>query len=566
MKRPLGHIDRRQPLDRSHPLNRGLVSRWLPFGPWQGGGTLRDLCRKNNGTLTNGPTWGPGPNGFGAVSLDGTNDYVSVPSLGLSGATARTFVGLIRSDTSSGLRTVFRCGPDDVSTLQSFGLFCNVMTGSDLYVLFLSCDWYTGAVLTTGRWTHVTVTYSGGAVQTAGNVVVYVDGKPQSLTKIGVATGAANTNETAYRLGSDPHNGRYFQGPIASGDFYNRALSAAEIVAHADQTLRGYPDLLRWVPTGRTFIGGGQVALSLPADTAPYTYTAQSAGLLRGSVLTCAAATYTVTTQSAGLVLARDLPSDAAAYAVTAQSAGLLHGRVLPCDTAAYTYTAQSAGLLRGYPLTAAAAAYTVAAQSASLLRGLVLPCTSAAYTVTGTDATLSLSNQRSVAANAGTYVVTGSDTGILRGRVNRADTGAHVVTGIAASLLRGRASPASVGTYVVTGSAVTFPRTYVLTCASGSYSLSGTAANLARSRIMGSDAAGYTLTTQAASLLRGRAVPCTVAGYTVTAQTASLLRGRRPTASARAYTLAGDEASLIYSGDPSGGFGAHISKIPLRG
>jgi hypothetical protein len=66
-----GIIDTRNPIEWRHPLNRGLVSWWLPFGPWQGGGTLRDLARRNHGTLTNGPTWAAGRDGFGAVKFDG---------------------------------------------------------------------------------------------------------------------------------------------------------------------------------------------------------------------------------------------------------------------------------------------------------------------------------------------------------------------------------------------------------------------------------------------------------------------------------------------------------------
>jgi hypothetical protein len=49
---PVRAVDRRSPVDWRHPLNRGLVSWWAGLPGRAGGGTLRDLCRRHDGTLT----------------------------------------------------------------------------------------------------------------------------------------------------------------------------------------------------------------------------------------------------------------------------------------------------------------------------------------------------------------------------------------------------------------------------------------------------------------------------------------------------------------------------------
>lgn len=248
--RSSGNINLTNPVNWQHPLNKGLVAWWIGL-PGRTGNVLYNLVGRNHGTLTNGPTWRAGPNGFAANNFDGTDDYVSPPNLGLSGAIARTFAGWIyQTSISSGTKSIFRCGPDNTSALQTFGLWCNVTINGDLYVPFWSRDWYTGAVITANTWTHVTVTYNGGAVQTAGNVVVYVNGVSRSLTSVGSATGNANTVETAYRLGADPISGLYLSGSLSDLRFHNRALAADEVFALYDQSRRGHPNTLRRVGRG----------------------------------------------------------------------------------------------------------------------------------------------------------------------------------------------------------------------------------------------------------------------------------------------------------------------------
>jgi hypothetical protein len=83
-----------------------------------------------------------------------------------------------------------------------------------------------------GAWHHYAVTRSGTAIN------VYVDGSPDTAA---TATATANINNTANcRIGKGPCVGSdgtaYFTGTLDEIQFYNRALSASEIlgIAHAN--------------------------------------------------------------------------------------------------------------------------------------------------------------------------------------------------------------------------------------------------------------------------------------------------------------------------------------------
>src|SRR5438045_3728680 len=75
-----GLIRLSDPVNRSHPNNRGKVAWWKVLPGLDGGRQFFDLIGQAHGALTNGPTWKPTARagGLGAIAFDGTDDYVAV--------------------------------------------------------------------------------------------------------------------------------------------------------------------------------------------------------------------------------------------------------------------------------------------------------------------------------------------------------------------------------------------------------------------------------------------------------------------------------------------------------
>src|SRR5689334_133249 len=79
-------IDIRNPINRTHPLNKGLVSWWLTVPGLIGGKFWYDLHDNSfPGTLTNlltaGDGWRSSTRGFGAFAIDGSlNSYIQIPN------------------------------------------------------------------------------------------------------------------------------------------------------------------------------------------------------------------------------------------------------------------------------------------------------------------------------------------------------------------------------------------------------------------------------------------------------------------------------------------------------
>jgi hypothetical protein len=119
--------------------------------------------------------------------------------------------------------------------------------------------------------------------------------------------------------------------------------------------------------------------------------------LLHNRLLALASGSYTYTGQTATLLKSRVLSATAGSYALTGQAASLLHNRVLALSAGVYAYTGQSATLTYtpatgAYTLTADAGAYTYSGQNASLLYNRILAADAGSYTITGGPATLNYS------------------------------------------------------------------------------------------------------------------------------------------------------------------------------
>lgn len=260
-------LNQAAPVNRAHPLNRGLVAAWLaqPAAAGASGwGSLsfRDLLGRNHGTLTNGAAWAGSrgrQGGYGAVSFDGTDDYVDVP-VALAITVPLTLSFWVRPNSVSTSQYL----SDSLSGLSnSNGLACIVGFQSGNYNVFRDSgsggQYPTGTAANSqiaasgaGLWDFVTWTYDGTTV------VGYTNGVQRASVTASSWTTAATI--TGRRLGR-PYTTATNQFAGAQDDLraYSRALSGSEVWLLYDQSRRGHPETLNWL-TGRAHMASSPAA------------------------------------------------------------------------------------------------------------------------------------------------------------------------------------------------------------------------------------------------------------------------------------------------------------------
>lgn len=231
MLKHLPILDAGSPVNKSHPLAKGLVSWWMvsPFGhpSFRGGNYLFDLMGKNRGTLTNGPTWQGAlgrPGGHGSLKFDGVDDYVDATT---SLTEDFSFACWCERPTGGLKGWPWVIGFAD-------GLLVNA--DGTLRVVFntVGGDYSSTETIPSGQISHVLVTRAGTAATT------YLNGKS-------VATGVVSATSWtgAYtRFGQRGDGAEYYAGSLDGLARWSRALSASEVFQFYEEQLRGCPNLL----------------------------------------------------------------------------------------------------------------------------------------------------------------------------------------------------------------------------------------------------------------------------------------------------------------------------------
>lgn len=245
-----GVLDPACPIEWSHPLNRGLVADWTipPNSGWRGGSVLRDLVRggkkPNDGTLTNGPTWAAGPNGFGAIVFDGANDYVTAPGPAFGSGDFAVTAWLNPTDFGNN-RAVYDTLAVGGSGTRSNDVVLYVEQSSGAPKGFTSGGFLaSGTVaLTAAQWNHVVWSRSGTTLS------YYVNGRSAGTATLGTNITGANANLGVF---SDAPTGtgtpfNNWIGRIGGVWVHNRSLSAVEVSGFYSQSRRGNPDRYRWL-------------------------------------------------------------------------------------------------------------------------------------------------------------------------------------------------------------------------------------------------------------------------------------------------------------------------------
>ena len=229
------------PVNRNHPLNRGLVSRWLTLqgGGYYGGTRMLDLMGANHGTLTNGPTWQSAqgrPGGSGSLNfVQASGHYVDLGSCAHSG-----------TEWSGGIW--FKTSQNHTPT--TINLFGRAELGSYDWMIYLQSNainlfWHDGAsadniqwnvTYSDNVWRHVFVTFNAGVA------TMYGDGVSVA-TKSSAVVSVRSVQTVKIGRGWDAT----YQGDADGATIFNRAPSAPEVLALYNDSRLGSPDTLHWI-------------------------------------------------------------------------------------------------------------------------------------------------------------------------------------------------------------------------------------------------------------------------------------------------------------------------------
>ncbi|MEO8616840.1 MAG: LamG-like jellyroll fold domain-containing protein, partial [Luteolibacter sp.] len=181
-----------------------------------------------HGTLVNGPTRVTGKGG-NAVDLDGTNDYVNLPTGVVSALTDFTISTWVNLDAASSWSRIFDFGSGTTSYMFLTPA-ANSVTGPVRFGITTSGGSGEQTIsgtspLPTGAWTHVAVTVSGNLG------ILYVNGvevgRNAALTIAPMSLGGTWQNWIGRSQYPDP----YLNGRVDDFRIYSNALAASDVLA-----------------------------------------------------------------------------------------------------------------------------------------------------------------------------------------------------------------------------------------------------------------------------------------------------------------------------------------------
>lgn len=215
-----------QALNRSHPLARGLVALYAGIPGRGNGGRLWDLSRTHHGTAIGAPAWkGFAPRSMTrAIEFENTTNAWSIPSTpALDSIKSILFWVYVRIygvlvDGSIVSKFAGTAGTTDNRGIR--------IDGNNFYVTEENSNRMNLATwVTAGAWHHVAVTLSGTSA------VGYVNATARATATF---TGTWFNTGRELRIGAAESTffdsgTASFSGSVALLEFYDRALSAAEV-------------------------------------------------------------------------------------------------------------------------------------------------------------------------------------------------------------------------------------------------------------------------------------------------------------------------------------------------
>lgn len=256
-----------QPINRQHPLNRGLVSEWAVV-PLRGkGNTLFDLSRQSNhGTFTTNVKWGSGgkPFGFGSVSTAGeaaADGIMNSAATGIPTTASATaswtiaYAHRTRSYKSLSAPVVFGNERSSTAVGSRRGI---LQFNNNYYAWGESADWDTAVAYDVdGIWHWIVLTFDGT------NRTLYRDG---ILAAGPSATGVGSFSTTAsYIYANAAHpSGTLPDAEIDNYSIWDRAFSSNDQYVWYLESRRGNPTRWNWISTRTYFNTAGGAVTSKP--------------------------------------------------------------------------------------------------------------------------------------------------------------------------------------------------------------------------------------------------------------------------------------------------------------
>lgn len=258
------------PVNWQHPLNRGLISWWKVIPGRRGGGTWRDLCRRNHGTLTNmNPVtdWvgSSQPGSFGALDFDGTNKSISIGQhsdwFGASGSsdnpiTISAWARIYSLATAEPIVSTDLGGATAYADMFMFGIGTSNAFNCILYDTAADRIGIeeTSAISVNIDY-HFVATYDGSG--TEGGINLYRNGILATTSSLSTGTYAGiNTGSDDWQIGRRWMNtpaAADMNGQVDDVRVYDRELSVAEVWRlYRDSSIKLSP-LINWasVPLAR---------------------------------------------------------------------------------------------------------------------------------------------------------------------------------------------------------------------------------------------------------------------------------------------------------------------------
>ncbi len=244
-------INMASPVNWTHPLNRGLVSWWMVLPGMTSGARFTDITNSNgnHGTLTNMDhlDWVGSKDGWGALDLDGSDDYINVPWPHALNDDSITILATVNTDSASTRQVI--ASRDDAAGSRQFYFQFDASGNLQLGVYIgngTSFDATIGTVVANKD------TFVACRVIDAVSKTVWLDQKTNVSTGGAVEIQDQATTDDL-QLGRRSRSGseQEFNGRIMSIAFYRRDLRDSEVELYRALSKQGYPGLLNRIEPRR---------------------------------------------------------------------------------------------------------------------------------------------------------------------------------------------------------------------------------------------------------------------------------------------------------------------------